>query len=49
MPRTAKPKPIIMTRADFFKEHKHLIRLLNVGQSMVREAKSQSREMKKYK
>ncbi len=39
---------ITMTRSDFFREHKHLIGLLNQGRKLVKEAQSQTREMKRY-
>jgi hypothetical protein len=40
---------ITMTRKDFMKEHKKLIKLLNEGKKFVKEAKAQTKEMKKYK
>lgn len=39
---------IIMTRADFFREHKKLLKLLDTGKQMVAEAAKQRREVKKY-
>lgn len=42
-------KNITMTRSAFFKEHKHLINLLNSGKAFVKEAQSQTREMRKYR
>jgi hypothetical protein len=43
------PKPIQMKRADFFQEHSHLVKLLNVGRELLREAKKQQAEVNKYK
>ncbi len=41
-------KTVIMSKAAFVKEHKHLIKLLNTGKQFVKEARDQSREMKRY-
>ena len=43
------PKPIQMKRSDFFQEHKGLIKLLNVGRELLKEAKKQQSELNKYK
>lgn len=40
--------PIVMPRSDFFREHKHLIKLLDAGKKLVAEATKQKREMRKY-
>ena len=42
-------KKITMTKKDFFKEHKHLIKLLKVGEQLVKEAISQQKEVNKYR
>lgn len=39
---------IVMKKSDLLKEHKRLLKLLDVGNKMVRESKSQRTEMKKY-
>lgn len=43
-----KKKTITMTKAAFTKEHKNLIKLLSVGEKLVKEAKEQTAELKKY-
>jgi hemerythrin len=40
---------ITMKKSDFVKEHKKLIKLLNQGQKLVKEAKEQKNELEKYK
>ena len=40
---------VLLTKKDFFKEHKHLIKLLKVGEQLVKEAKSQQKEVNKYR
>lgn len=42
-------KTITMKKSDFVKEHKKLIKLLNQGQKLVKEAKEQKKELEKYK
>jgi hypothetical protein len=47
--KDAKNKAIIkMTKKDFIKEHKDLIKVLKTGKGLKRECKEQSRELKKY-
>lgn len=43
------PKKIIMSKSDFFKEHKNLIKLLSFGNSLIKEMNKQKKEVKKYK
>lgn len=45
----SKPGVVTMSRADFLREHKHLIKLLKTGDAFVKEAKAQSREVKQKK
>ena len=55
MPKKSTKKPkeketeIEMKKKDFMKEHNKLIKLLNMGQKLIKEAKEQKKEMKKYK
>lgn len=42
-----KKNKIEMDKKDFVKEHKKLIKLLNIGKKFVKEAKEQNKELKK--
>lgn len=44
-----KGKKVIMEAKDYFDEHKKLINLLNLGNKLIKEAKEQSKEVKKAK
>ncbi len=49
MPSKKKSSNLItMTKQAFTKEHKKLIKLLNVGKKFIEEAKEQSKELRKY-
>ena len=39
---------IVMKKSDFLKEHRKLIKLLNMGKKLVAEAEEQQAEMAKY-
>ncbi len=43
------PKPITMTRKDFLKEHKRLLKVLDLGKQLIKEANDQRKEVQKYK
>jgi hypothetical protein len=50
LPKKAKHKTVKMAKADFVKEHRHLVKVLKRGSKSqrIKEAKSQARELKKY-
>lgn len=42
-----KQEDVKMKKSDFIKEHKKLIKLLDFGNNLVKEAKEQKKELKK--
>jgi len=42
-----KKEDVKMKKSDFIKEHKKLIKLLDVGKKLVKEAKEQKKELNK--